>query len=55
MMDEDCAVISLYFGEGVTEEEAAALADRLEESFPEVEVEVSEGGQSVYSYIISIE
>lgn len=55
MMDDDCAVISLYFGEGVTEEEAAALADRLEESFPEVEVEVSEGGQSVYCYIISIE
>ena len=55
LMDEESGVISLYFGEDVTEEEASALADRLEESFPEVEVEVSEGGQSVYYYIISIE
>ena len=55
LMDEESGVISLYFGEDVTEEEASALADRLEESFPEVEVEVSEGGQSVYYYIISID
>lgn len=55
LIDEDSAVISLYYGEDVTEEEAVALADRLNEAYPDLETEVSEGGQSVYSYIISIE
>ncbi len=55
LIDEDSAVISLYYGEDVTEEEAMALADRLNEAYPDLETEVSEGGQSVYSYIISIE
>ncbi len=55
LIDEDSAVISLYYGEDVTEEEAMALADRLNEAYPDLETEVAEGGQSVYSYIISIE
>lgn len=55
MMDEDCEVISIYYGEDVSEEDAQALADQLTEAYPDCEVEVNMGGQPIYYYIISVE
>jgi len=55
MIDEDSELITLYYGEETSEEEAAALASRLEESYPDVEVEVHSGNQPIYYYVISVE
>jgi hypothetical protein len=48
-------LVTLYFGESVTSEEAYGLADRLEDDYPNLEFEIVEGGQPHYPYIISIE
>jgi hypothetical protein len=52
---EDCELVTLYYGEGMEASQAASLADRLIETYPELEFEVVEGGQPHYPYIISIE
>jgi DAK2 domain fusion protein YloV len=55
MADEDCEVISIYYGADVAEEDAEALAAAIEEAHPDCEVEVNFGGQPIYYYIISVE
>ena len=55
MAEEDTEVISVYYGGGVGEEEAEALGALLEEEYPDQEIELLEGGQPVYYYIISVE
>ena len=55
MVDEESAIICIYYGEEVTEEDANALGAALEEKYPEVEVEVHFGGQPIYYYVISVE
>lgn len=55
MIDEDSELITLYYGEETSEEEAEALASRITESYPEVEVEVHSGNQPIYYYVISVE
>ena len=49
------AVISVYYGEDVKEEDADVLGDKLSESFPDAELSVVNGGQPVYYYMVSIE
>lgn len=55
MMDEDAELISVYYGQDVTEEAAEALAEKLTEAYPDCDVEVNPGGQPIYYYIISVE
>ena len=55
MIDEESAIICIYYGEEVTEEDANALGAALEEKYPEVEVEIHFGGQPIYYYVISVE
>ena len=55
IVDEDDSVISLYYGDGVTEEEANAFAEELEEKYDDFDIEVLKGGQPVYQFIISVE
>lgn len=55
MVDDDSGVITLFYGEGVSAEDAADLAARVEALYPDLEVEVHSGGQPVYHYIISVE
>lgn len=55
MMEEDSELISVYYGEDVTEEEANALGDELMEEYPDCEVEVYAGGQPIYYYVVSVE
>ncbi|PID80211.1 MAG: dihydroxyacetone kinase [Clostridiales bacterium] len=47
--------ISLYYGEDISEIEAAAMTRKIAEAYPEVEVEVFSGQQPVYRYLISVE
>ena len=55
MVDEDSELISIYYGEDMREEEAQQLRDRIEELYPDCDVELNYGGQPIYYYIISVE
>ena len=55
MIDEDSAIVSIYYGEEMEESAAEALAEKIENSYPDVEVEVHSGGQPIYYYVISVE
>ena len=55
MVDEDSELISIYYGEDVSEEDAKKLADKLEEKYSDLEVELNYGGQPIYYYILSVE
>ena len=55
MMDDEKELISIYYGEEVTEEEAQVLADKIGEKYADCDVELQFGGQPVYYYIISAE
>ena len=48
-------IITVYYGEDVSGEDAEATAGVLEEAFPDAEVTVVNGGQPVYYYMISVE
>jgi len=51
----DCEVITLYFGQECNPAQASAMADKIKALYPELEVEVHDGGQPYYYYIISLE
>ncbi len=52
---EDLEIISVYYGESIAPDEAQQLADEIENRYPEQEVEVVDGGQPHYYYILSAE
>ena len=55
MVDEDSAIVSIYFGSDSDEDSANELVAAIEEKYPDVEVEVNDGGQPIYYYVISVE
>lgn len=55
MTAAELEVITLYFGEPVTAEQAAELRVALQELYPDQEIEAIDGGQPFYHYIISAE
>lgn len=54
-VSEDSEILTLYYGEEVSAQEASDLADALGGRYGQLEVEVYPGGQPVYSYLFSIE
>jgi hypothetical protein len=48
-------IITLYYGETITADEAQQLADQIADRYPEQEIEVIDGGQPHYHYILSAE
>ncbi len=55
LVDEDSAIVTLFYGEDVTEEDANNLRDELEEKFEDLDIELYYGGQPLYYYLISVE
>lgn len=55
LITEDDELLTILYGEDVTEEEAVKLSSYVEETFEDVEVEVHQGNQPIYSYIFSVE
>lgn len=55
LIDEDSAIVSIYYGEDMTEEAAQGIGTKVEENYPDVEVEVHYGGQPIYYYVVSVE
>ncbi|HMM69791.1 DAK2 domain-containing protein [Gudongella oleilytica] len=55
LMDEDKSIITLMYGDDISEETANELADLLTESYPDIDIEVIHGDQPLYYYIFAIE
>ena len=55
MVDEDSELISLYYGQDVSEEDAEKFAQAVEEQYPDVDVDLHSGGQPIYYYVLSVE
>lgn len=55
LVDEDSAIVTLFYGEDVTEEDANNLRNELEEKFEDLDIELYYGGQPLYYYLISVE
>lgn len=55
LIDEDSAIVTIYYGEEMKEEDANTISEKLLAEYPDVEVEVHYGGQPIYYYVISVE
>lgn len=55
MMDEDSELITIYYGEEGTEEDARKIAEAIQKLDEEIEVEIHYGGQPIYYYFVSVE
>ena len=55
LKEDQHEVIALYYGEGVSEDDAKALAEKVAEEFPDCDVDYHFGGQPVYYYLLSLE
>jgi len=55
MVDEDDEIITLLYGKDATEETTNQILAFLEDTYPDIEVELLDGGQPLYYYIISVE
>ncbi|MCI5595592.1 MAG: DAK2 domain-containing protein [Lachnospiraceae bacterium] len=55
LTDEDSEVISLYYGDEVEGAQAEEMAAKIEDLYPDCDVELQYGGQPIYYYIVSVE
>jgi len=55
LVDDESELISLYYGEEITNEEANEISDELMQLYPDMDVEVHYGGQPIYYYLLSVE
>ena len=55
LVDEDSELISIYYGADVTEEDASSLTEKVEELYPDVDVDTHFGGQPIYYYVLAVE
>ncbi len=55
LTNEDSEIIAIYYGEGVTEEQANELLEAVAGEYPACDTELMYGGQPVYQYLISVE
>lgn len=55
MTDEDTELISIYYGEDVSPEDAERFGGSIMEEYPDCDVEIYAGGQPIYYYVVSVE
>lgn len=55
MLDEECELVTIYYGADVSEHEAKVLAEQAQKQYPDKEIELQYGGQPIYYYLISAE
>ena len=55
LVDEDSELISIYYGSDTAQEDAEELAEQVKEKYPDVDVELQNGGQPIYYYVLSVE
>ena len=55
MLDDESEIVTIIIGDEGSEDEAGAIIEKLENTYDEVEFEVHDGQQPVYSYLVSVE
>ncbi len=55
MVDEDSELITIYYGSDLEEGDAQAFYEKVQEAYPACDVELQNGGQPIYYYVISVE
>ena len=55
IVTDDDVLITVYYGDGTKPEDAEALGEKLAEIYPMCDVEVQNGGQPLYYYLLSVE
>ena len=55
LVDEDSELISIYYGEEGSEKDAESFIARVEEEYPDVDVDAHFGGQPIYYYVLAVE
>lgn len=55
MLDEDDEILTIIYGEDVTEEQVKILSEKIESNYPDVELEIYNGKQPLYYFIFGIE
>jgi hypothetical protein len=55
MVDEEVELLSIYYGNEIAQEDAEKLKENIEKRYPDKDIELQDGGQPVYYYMISAE
>lgn len=55
MMNDSVGLITIYYGQDTSEEEAQSLFRKMQEKYPDVDIDIHNGGQPIYYYLISVE
>lgn len=55
MVDEDSALLTIYTGADAKSDETDQIKDMIKQNYPSLEIDIQEGGQNVYYYIVSVE
>ncbi|WP_101772676.1 DAK2 domain-containing protein [Peptostreptococcus faecalis] len=55
MVDDDSDIITIYYGEDVEEDSARAFAEKVQDIYADIDVELYYGGQPLYYYLVSVE
>ncbi len=55
MIDEESAILTIFLGEDVKREDFVATKKEIEEKYPDLNIDIKDGKQNVYSFLISVE
>ena len=55
MIDEDSSIITILVGQDVSEEEMNQVSEQIAEKFSDLDLDIREGNQPVYSFLIGVE
>lgn len=55
MVDEDSALLTIYTGADAKSDETGKIKDMIKQNYPSLEIDIQDGGQNVYYYIVSVE
>ncbi len=55
IVDDDKEIVSIYYGAEISEDEAKELSSKVQELFPDIDVDLQYGGQPIYYFIVSAE
>ena len=55
MVDDDSALLTIFLGEDVKREDIFATKKEIEKRYPDLNIDIKEGHQNIYSFLIGIE
>lgn len=55
IVDDDSELISIYYGQDVSEEQAEIFAEEVADLYPDADIDMHFGGQPIYYYVLAVE